>query len=65
MSLIKAIFLGGFLTWLIALILGTNHQKGGFLGVHNMIIGDYSVYWTWPLFFAATLLAWAILVMMD
>jgi hypothetical protein len=65
MSLIKAIFLGGFLTWLISLILGSNHQQGGFLGVHTMIVADFSFYWTWPLFFASTLLAWAILVMMD
>jgi hypothetical protein len=65
MSLIKAIFLGGFLTWVISLILGSNRQSGGFLSVHNLIIGDYSVYWSWPLFLAATLLAWAILLMMD
>jgi hypothetical protein len=65
MSLIKAIFLGGFLTWLISLILGKNHQDGGYLSVHTMIISHYSVYWSWPLFLVATLLAWAILTMMP
>lgn len=65
MSLVKAVFLGGLLTWVVSLILGKNHQSGGWLGVHEIVIQGYSIDWSWPLFFAATLLAWAILAMLD
>jgi hypothetical protein len=65
MSLIKAIFLGGLLTWVVSLILGRNHQSGGWLSVHEIVIQGYHVDWSWPLFIAATGLAWAIVAMLD
>jgi hypothetical protein len=65
MSLIKALILGGFLTWLLCLIFGTNHQKAGWLSVHQMQVLDYQIYWSWPLFLAATGLAWALMAMMP
>jgi hypothetical protein len=65
MSVVKAVILGGFLTWLICLVFGTNHQSAGWLSVHSMRVAEYSVYWSWPLFVAASGLAWAIMAMMP
>lgn len=65
MSLVKAIVLGGLLTWIVSMVLGSNHSRGGFLSVHLMAVQNYDVYWSWPLFFIATGLAWAILTMMP
>ena len=49
MSLIKAVVLGGVLTWLVSLVLGTNHANTGWLSVHQMTVADYKIYWSWPL----------------
>jgi hypothetical protein len=65
MTLIKALIIGGFLTWLLSLVFGKNHQQAGWLSVHQMAVLDYHVYWSWPLFVAATGLAWAIMAMMP
>jgi hypothetical protein len=65
MSLVKAILLGGLLTWIVSLILGNNHARGGFLNVHTMVVYGYDIQWSWPLFLAATGIAWAILAMMP
>ena len=65
MSLIKAVVLGGVLTWLVSLVLGTNHANTGWLSVHQMTVADYKIYWSWPLFVAATGIAWAVLAMMP
>ncbi|HTM94804.1 MAG TPA: hypothetical protein VL100_03155 [Croceibacterium sp.] len=65
MSLIKAVLLGGLLTWLVSLVLGTNHANTGWLNVHHMTVASHQVYWSWPLFVAATGMVWAILTMMP
>lgn len=65
MSLIKAVLLGGLLTWLVSLVLGTNHANTGWLNVHQMTIASHQIYWSWPLFVAATGIAWAVLAMMP
>lgn len=65
MSLIKAIVVGGVLTWLVSLVLGTNNANTGWLAVHQMVISNYKVFWSWPLFVAATGIAWAIIAMMP
>jgi hypothetical protein len=65
MSLIKALLLGGLLTWLVSLVLGSNKADTGWLSVHQMTVASHHVYWSWPLFFATTGVAWAILAMMP
>ncbi len=65
MLLVKALVIGGFLTWLFALVLGSNHTKGGWLSIHQMTVASHQVYWSWPLFVATTGVAWAILAMMP
>ena len=46
MSLIKAIPLGGLLTWLVSLVLGTNHASTGWLSVHQMTVAGHQFYWS-------------------
>ncbi len=59
MNAIKAMILGGVLTYVVALVIGSQGSSGGFLAIHNMRMGDYAVMWSWPLFLAGTGLAWA------
>ncbi|WP_427966141.1 hypothetical protein [Altererythrobacter sp.] len=63
MEAIKAAGLGGVLTWVISLIIGSQGSHGGQLSIHLMHAGQYQVYWSWPLFLAASGLAFGIMVM--
>jgi len=59
----KAVGLGAVLTWSIALVVGSQGSSGGALAVHPMTVGDYSVYWSWPLFCAGTGLSWGLIAL--
>lgn len=72
-ALMKALIPGIVLTWIVALVLGTNGSKGGFLFVHQLHFSGNSafsaptpyLYWSWPLFFAATGLAFALFKLQE
>ncbi len=63
MALFKALLPGAFLTFAVSMVLGINHMRGGVLMVHRVVIDGNDFYWSWPLFAAATGLAWAIIAM--
>ncbi len=63
MSAIKAMILGAVLSAVIALVIGSQGSSGGYLAVHNMRVGDYSLYWSWPLFLAGTGLSWGLMIL--
>lgn len=65
MSLIKALIPGFLLTWIVSGIIGSNGSTGGMLSIQHSYIQGHSFYWSWPLFLAATGLAWALFWMMD
>lgn len=65
MSFVKALIPGTILTFVLCLILGTNHTSAGWLNVHRTAIQSYDFYWSWPLFILATALAWTIFWMME
>lgn len=65
MALIKALVPGFLLTWVVSLIIGSNGSRGGILSIQHSYIEGYSFYWSWPLFVAGTVLAWALFAMMD
>jgi hypothetical protein len=65
MAGIKGSFFGVFLTWLVALFIGSAGSSGDFLQVHLVRFGDLSYYWSWPLFIIATGIAAALVWMMD
>jgi len=60
MELVKAVPLGMILTGVVALVIGSQGSTGGQLAIHTLHFGDHAVLWSWPLFLAATGLAWAL-----
>ena len=65
MTLIKGMLLGGLLTWVVALVLGSNGSSGAYLNIHAMKVHTFEVYWSWPLFIVSSGGAWGILTMMK
>lgn len=63
MELFKAIPLGGILTWVVAVVIGKQGSTGGYLAIHSVQLQDYALWWSWPLFLAATGLAWGLMAM--
>lgn len=59
--MVKAIALGTILTGTVALVVGSQGSSAGALAVHEMTVGDYKVFWSWPLFIAGTGLSWGIM----
>ncbi|MCB2047861.1 MAG: hypothetical protein KDE32_06485 [Novosphingobium sp.] len=65
MSFFKALLPGSILTWLVCIIMGSNGSRGAWLNIHHVSIQSVDFYWSWPLFIAATGLAWGIFWMME
>jgi len=65
MRFVKALIPGSILTFVVCLILGKNQSSGGWLAVHRITIQSHDFHWSWPMFVAATALAWAIFWMME
>ena len=64
MEFIKAAILGAVLAGVIALIIGSQGSGGGQLGIYlAQPYRGYELYWSWPLFFSGTGLAWGIMIM--
>lgn len=64
MSLIKALFMGGILTFVVSALIHSGGSKGGVLNIHQLAIAGHGLDWSWPLFIASTGLAWGIMLMM-
>ena len=62
MEFVKAVPLGGILTVVVALIIGSQGSRGGFLSIFRADMMQYEFWWSWPLFFAGTGLAWMIMM---
>lgn len=65
MPLFKGLIPGFCLTFIVAMILGSNGVSGDWLEVHRVAIEGYRFYWSWPLFIASTGLATSIFWMME
>ena len=63
MEFFKAVPLGGILTWVLAVVIGSQGSRGGQLAIHQMPVHTFEVWWSWPLFLAATGLAWGLMIM--
>jgi hypothetical protein len=61
----KSLPVGGLLTFVISLIIGSQGSSGGQLSIRELSIGTVDFFWSWPLFAAATCLAWFIIAMLD
>lgn len=65
MAFIKALIPAALLTWIVSGVIGSNGSTGGMLAIERAMLQGHDFYWSWPLFLASTLLAWAIFAMMD
>ena len=63
MELVKAIPLGAILTFVVALVIGSQGSRGGQLAIFRVEIYQFDLWWSWPLFFAGTALAWGIMLL--
>lgn len=63
MEFFKAVPLGSILTYVVALVIGSQGRSGGYLNIFRADIYQYDLWWSWPLFFAGTGLAWGLMVM--
>ncbi|MEM6266150.1 MAG: hypothetical protein AAF494_13245 [Pseudomonadota bacterium] len=61
--MMKAIGLGAVLAWVLAVVIGSQGSNGGSLAIHQMAVGDYKIYWSWPTFFGGTGLAWGLMLL--
>lgn len=63
MDVLKAIGLGAVLTGSVALIIGSQGSSGGHLAIHAMAVGDYKIFWSWPMFLTGTGLSWGLMLL--
>ncbi len=63
MDVIKALTLGAILSGVLALVIGSQGSSGGLLAVHLVSIADAKLYWSWPVFFSGSGLAFALALM--
>lgn len=67
----KALPFGIFLTLVVTLFMGSGGATGGTLNIFPFDVTiaqigvDFTLYWSWKLFLGATVLAFAILFMME
>lgn len=52
--MIKAIGIGVILTGSIALVIGSQGSSAGPLMIEALQVGNYKLYWSWPIFMAGT-----------
>lgn len=61
--MVKAMGLGAVLTGAIALVIGSQGSSAGPLAVEAMRVGDFRMFWSWPLFALGTGLAWGLMLL--
>ena len=62
-ELFKAVPLGSILTYVVAFVIGSQGSRGGYLAIFRQEIYEYEMWWSWPLFFVGTALAWGIMTL--
>lgn len=63
MEMIKAVMLGAILTVSIAVVIGSQGTSAGPLAIHAVHIAEAKLYWSWPVFFSGSGLAWGIMLL--
>jgi hypothetical protein len=61
----KAVVLGAILSAVVSAVVGHLASTGGALNVHHFVIHGFGFYWSWVVFLAGAVLAFAILLMLD
>jgi len=63
MDLIKAFTLGAILSATLALVIGSQGSSAGPLAIHLVSIADARLYWSWPIFFSGSGLAFGLMLL--
>jgi len=63
MEVIKAMTLGAILSATMALVLGSQGTSAGPLAVHLVNIAEAKLYWSWPIFFSGSGLAYGLMLL--
>lgn len=63
MDLIKAFTLGAILSATLALVIGSQGSSAGPLAIHLVNIADARLYWSWPIFFSGSGLAFGLMLL--
>lgn len=63
MDFIKALTLGAILSATVALVIGSQGVSAGPLAIHLVPLADAKLYWSWPVFFGGSGLAFAIMLL--
>jgi hypothetical protein len=65
MAFIKAILLGGILTWIVSEAIHAGGASGGYLKIGETMVSGHYLHWSWPLFIVASVIILGILLLME
>ncbi len=65
MAVVKGMVGGGALTLVVSLVVGSQGSHGAFLRIHDTMLGNVHVWWSWPLFLASSGIAACIAIMLK
>lgn len=63
MEVIKSLTLGAILSATMALVIGSQGSSAGPLAIHLVSLADAKLYWSWPIFFSGSGLAFGIMLL--
>ena len=63
MEFVKAVPIGSILTYVVAIVIGSQGSKGGQLSIFRTEIYQFDLWWSWPLFLFGTGLAWGLMML--
>ncbi|MFN4239068.1 MAG: hypothetical protein ACK4E5_00330 [Erythrobacter cryptus] len=63
MDFIKAASFGAVLSAIIALVIGSQGTSAGPLAIHAVALAETRFYWSWPIFFSGSGLAWGLMLL--
>lgn len=63
MEMLKALTIGAILSAALALVIGSQGTSAGPLAIHLIPLAGAKIYWSWPVFFSGSGLAWGIMLL--
>lgn len=63
MEMLKALTIGATLSAALALVIGSQGISAGPLAIHMIPLAGAKIYWSWPVFFSGSGLAWGIMLL--
>jgi hypothetical protein len=64
-AFVKGLVPGILLTWIVCSLVGATGSSGGMLHIFQGEVDRHTIYFSWPLFFGSTGLAWLIFTLLE